>query len=251
LKSAAIIGASAGLGRYLAERLANDGWAVFGIGRRPLDPSGVRFEYQQLDLSSLSDLEVLRGRLDALEPELVVCSAVVYGAEARAAGGEAEIDDLERLFRINALAPYNLMLHYLGNDTEAKHRSCVMVNVDSIYHASRQTGVYAASKAALRVLTTALAHNCKSRNASVSTLLLGPLADEKKLNEFRAIAVRKGLSEQDVIHVFLERPNPAFVMDTLIDLEPCYRSIMHMASIGRTGNGMMCRIDGGLAGSLI
>jgi hypothetical protein len=85
----------------------------------------------------------------------------------------------------------------------------------------------------------------------VATLLLGPLADERKLHELSEIARRRGTSTAEVTKAFLRKANPSYVTDSLIDLDACFRSVEYIAGLGRSANGMVCRVDGGSAGSLI
>lgn len=250
MKNAIIIGASQGLGRYLATRLAERGWEVTGTGRRSLEDVGnaLSFEYIQADLSEMATLDLLSRLFGDKRPDLIVHNAVTYG-EFRKPG--PTLNELETIFRVNALLPYRLLLEYLSAVPQDGFTSCIVVNSDSIYHANQHSGVYAASKAALRVLTTALADFCQSKNASVSTLLLGPLADQKKADEFRRIAEQKGVSEHEIMRLFLRRSNPSLVIDSLIEFEPCFQSIEYIASLGLAANGMVCRLDGGSSGSLV
>lgn len=250
MKSAIVIGASQGLGRYLATRLAEQGWEVTGTGRRFLEDVAnvLSFEYVQADLSDAATLNLLSRLFAEKRPDLIVHNAVIYG-ELQKPG--PTLNELEMIFRVNTLLPYRLLLEYLSTVPQDGFTSCIVVNSDSIYHANQHSGVYAASKAALRVLTTALADFCQSRNASVSTLLLGPLADQKKIDEFRRIAERKGVSEEEIMRVFLRRSNPSLVIDSLIDFEPCFQSVQYIANLGRVANGMLCKLDGGSSGSLV
>jgi len=248
-RRAFITGTSQGLGAFLATRLAEDGWKVTGLGRRPRTESSAAqaIDYIQADLSLPETVEELPALIGET-PDLIVHSAVVYPSREISVPGWA---DLEGAFRVNALVPYRLTLDLLADKPQDHFTSCVVVNSEAICHADRQSGVYAASKAALRVLTTALAESCRSHNASVSTLLLGPLADPAKVADLRGIAERRGVSEAEITRLFLRKSNPDLVIESLIDFESCYRSVMYIADLGPVANGMMCRLDGGSAGSLI
>ena len=250
MKNAVVIGASQGLGRYLATRLAEQGWQVTGTGRRPLEDIGtsLTFEYIRADLSDLATLDLLSRLLGEKRPDLIVHNAVTYGEFRKP---DPALNELETIFRVNTLLPSRLLLECLSTVSDDRFTSCIVVNSDSIYHANQHSGVYAASKAALRVLTTALADFCQSRNASVATLLLGPLADQKKVDEFRRIAERKGVTEDEIMRLFLRRSNPSLVIDSLIDFEPCFQSIQYIVNLGRVANGMLCKLDGGSSGSLV
>lgn len=250
MKQAVVVGASQGLGLYVATRLVKEGWTVLGTGRRPFAEAaaGSGFDYLRADLSLPGAVEAIGRELVTRAPDLILYNAASYGERDP---GVPPQEAMEAVFRVNAVAPYRLLLGYLSLLPPQARCSCVVVNSDSIYHANRHSGVYAASKAALRVLTTALASACRSSNASVSTLLLGPLADPRKVEELRGLAERRGVSEEEITRVFLGRSNPALVVDALIDFEACFQSVLSMSGLGRAANGMLCKLDGGSSGSLV
>lgn len=244
-----VTGSSHGLGAYLAARLAGEGWKVTGLGRRPESetPGTPGVDYIQADLSRSETVERIPALLGET-PDLIVHNAVSYpprGAQ------EVSLTELDDVFRVNALAPYRMTLDLLAAKPDAKFTSVIVVNSESMYHADRDSGVYAASKAALRVLTASLAEASRSRNAGVATLLLGPLADPDKVEQLRRVADSRGVDQAEITRVFLRKSNPDLVIEELIDFEACYRSVQYIAGLGRTANGMVCRLDGGSAGSLI
>ena len=250
MKRAMVIGASQSLGTYLATKLVEQGWMVTGTGRRPFEDVEITqsIEYVQADLSDVNSLKILSERLKEIMPDLIVYNAVAYSDWTESI---PTLGELETVFRVNAFMPYRLLLEHLLTASQDRFCSCVMINSDAIYHAHPRSGVYAASKAALRVLTSVLAEVCQSKNASISTLLLGPLADPKKVGELRSIAQRRGLNDEEVIHTYLRKSNPSFVIDSLIDFESCVQSILYIANLGRIANGMLCKLDGGSSGSLV
>ncbi|WP_069812846.1 SDR family NAD(P)-dependent oxidoreductase [Streptomyces sp. TP-A0874] len=251
MKRALVIGASHSLGSALAGRLAADGWSVTGTGRRPAEEveDASAFDYVRLDLSDNAEVERFVERAGGGPYDLIVHNAVTYGAMS----GQPvpELDALETMFRVNALVPYRLLHGLLAAQPADRHCNCVVINSDSIYHSTPQTAGYAASKAALRVLTASLATLFRPAAVSVATLLLGPLPDPKKLENFQQVADRHGVEAAEVRRRFLRKANPWYVIDDLIDFDACYRSVAYLADLGPSANGMMCRLDGGSAGSLI
>lgn len=245
-KQALVTGASRGLGAHIATRLVEQGWAVTGVGLRPDDgmctSRGIR--YLQVDLAKAGAVEVLADRAESAL-DLVVHCAVRYPETSSAA------DDMDDVFRVNAFAPYRLTRALLAGKDPAVFCSYVLVNSEAVYHADQDSGVYAASKAALRVLSTALAGECRSRNASAATLLLGSLATPDKVEQLRRVAERRGLPEDEVTRLFLRKSNPGLQIDFLLDLEAGFRSVCYIESLGAAANGMLCRLDGGSAGSLV
>jgi len=250
MKRALVIGASRGLGAHLATRLAEEGWKVTGVGRRPLSEIEMErsFEYLQADLSDPATSVMLAKRLNGDDHELIIYNAVTYG---NLTNEIPQLGDMETVFRVNTLVPYRLLLEHLTTRSTDQFSACVVVNSDAIYHAKQHAGVYAASKAALRVLTNSLADACKTQNASVSTLLLGPLADAKKVEELRQIAHRRGIGQDEITRAYLSKSNPSFVIDALIEFEPCFRAVQHIATLGRVANGLVYKLDGGSSGSLL
>ena len=247
-KRALILGASYGLGAYFADRMAEEGWTVTGLGSRLRGEAAlpVGADYIQADLSLPETLDWLLGKIGSV-PDLIVNSAVRYPDDRV---NPPSLSELESVFRVNALVPYRLLLDLLTSPREG-FCACVVVNSDAIYHSRDQSGIYSASKAALRVLTSALADACRGRNASVSTLLLGPLADPRKVEGIRRVAEQRGITDAEVTQTFLNRMKTNLVIDTLIDFESCFQSLMYMAQLGPISNGMMCRLDGGSSGGLV
>lgn len=252
-RSCLITGVSGGLGGYLVAGLAEHGWRVIGTGRRPVAeaeiPSGI--EYIQADLSDSGQIDGIARQVGHC-PDLVIHSAVQYpAAHLRGNAVAVNIAEMEKMMRINTLAPYKITMDLLAQKAVDQFAGFIFINSDSMFHADANAGLYASSKAALRILTTSVADACRGQNASASTLLLGPLADERKLSGLRAIAGRQGMREEDVVKAFLKKSNPELVIDQLIDYESCLKSIYYLSELGPIGNGMVCRLDGGSAGSLI
>ncbi|MBC6446012.1 SDR family NAD(P)-dependent oxidoreductase [Actinokineospora xionganensis] len=248
-KRAFVTGVSKGLGAHLASCLAKDGWQVTGVGRRPRESAEVSaaVDYLQADLSSAEVIGGLVAKMDAV-PDLVVHNAVTYPDRA---AGRPELDTIETTMRVNALAPYELTLDLLAAKPDDQFCSVVVINSESVYHADADSAVYAASKAALRVLTGGLAAACRSTNAAVSTLMLGPLGDANKVEEIRRIAEKRGATPAEITRLFLRRSNPDLVIDDFIDFDACYLSLRYLAELGAVANGMLCRLDGGSAGTLV
>lgn len=248
-KRAVILGATGSLGERVTRRLLSAGWTVFGVSTHPAEaapPSG--YEHFQIDLGSQGAPNRLVDLFKRVAPHLVLHAAVTYGDPRNP---PKNVDELEQMFRVNAFAFYLGFQQYCTDSNLEQFCSCIVVNSDSIYHATAETGPYASSKAALRVLTSALAVTCRSVNASVSTLLLGPLADVGKRTQLRTLAEKRGVSEVMLTNEYLRRSNPFLVITDLIDLDACYETVRHIVDLGKTANGMMCKLDGGSSGSLM
>lgn len=248
MRTALVIGASRGVGAHIANRLTEDGWAVTGVGRRPFGSivPEPKYEYVSADIADPAALDQMLGD-SGRAPDLVVHNAV------RADWDSSSLDlaGMEAAFRVNALVPYLMTRDLLARKPDAHFLSCVFINSEAVFHADQDSCTYAASKAALRVLSAGLSASVREGNAAMATLLLGPLADQSRLDEARAIAEKKGMTPTQVVKLFLRTTKPGMVIDDLIDYEACFTSIKYIYGLGRTANGMVCRLDGGSGGSLL
>lgn len=242
-QTAVVIGATRNLGLYVTRQLADRGWSVVGVGRSiPKDVDTIRFV--SVNLAKENAVEALLDVLLEAAPDLIVSNAVTYGADAPDRMGLA---DIEEMFRVNTLVPYLALSSYINM---APATNCVIINSDSMFHANRQVGPYAASKAALKVLTTALADSCRAKGGAVSTLLLGPLADDRKMRDCARIAKKNDIQVEEVIKMLLRKGNPFYLHDAFVQFEECFRSIEFIHGLGGAANGMVCKLDGGASGSL-
>lgn len=248
-RSAVIVGATRNLGLYVAVSLDAQGWSVVGVGRTATDENSEvgNVKFEQMDLSSPESVGALGDLLRNVSPDLIVYNAVSYG---HSEPGAESLEDLERMFRVNTLIPYLCISDYFESHLDASKTSCVVINSDSIFHANRNVGSYAASKAALKVMTSALADICRERGGATATLLLGPLADEKKLKECARIAKKSDTTVEQVVKALLRRGNPFFMREEFFQFDECCRSIQYIYDLRRTANGMVCKLDGGSSGSL-
>lgn len=248
MRTALVIGASRGVGAHVANRLLEDDWAVTGVGRRPFESivPAPKYEYVSADISDPAALDQMLGDSGRV-PDLVVHNAV----HANWDSSKLDLTGMEEVLRVNAVAPYLITRDLLARKPDSDFLSCVFINSEAVFHADQDSCAYAASKAALRVLSAGLSASVRDGNAALATLMLGPLADQSRLDQAHAIAEKKEMTPTQVVKLFLRNTKPDMVIDELIDYESCYRSIRYIHELGRAANGMVCRLDGGSAGSLI
>jgi NAD(P)-dependent dehydrogenase (short-subunit alcohol dehydrogenase family) len=242
------VGGSRGVGAAIANELRQVGWDVFACARRPrinaeLDDT---VNYAQVNLSTSEGIIQLREHICEVEPSLIVWNAADHGNRR---GKISSAEELEEMFRINAFAFYQVVGPALG--ASDSRRSIVVINSDSMFHANRFSGEYAASKAALRVFSSALADRCRGTEHSVSTLLLGPLRDDRTVQQLEQVAAKTQLPIHEVERQFLQRANPSYVSSKLLDLASVTQTVRHLYALGASANGAMCRLDLGSSGSLI
>jgi NAD(P)-dependent dehydrogenase (short-subunit alcohol dehydrogenase family) len=157
---AILTGASRGLGLALARALADDGWSLIldarGAGAlhaaaRQLGPAATAIA------GDVADPAHRRALVDAAGPrvDLLVNNASVLGPSPQPELGDYPLDELERVYRVNVLAP--LALAQLALPRLAAGAAVLNVTSDAAIFPYEGWGGYGSSKAALDQLTAVLA----------------------------------------------------------------------------------------------
>jgi NAD(P)-dependent dehydrogenase (short-subunit alcohol dehydrogenase family) len=159
---AIITGASRGLGLALARELARDGWRII------IDARGAEeLERAARELRRLGDVVAIAG--DVSDPahrqalvaaagdriDLLVNNASALGPSPQPPLDRYPLDELERVYRIDVLAPLALVQLALPR---LPHGGCIVnVTSDAAVEAYPGWGGYGSAKAALEQLTAVLA----------------------------------------------------------------------------------------------
>lgn len=223
----AVTGASSGIGRAVARRLAAAGESVVAVARRSaalteLDdsdepglvvPVALDVTDPAAPLQLRDTVLDLFGRLDGL----VNCA----GLARFAALESADMADLDRMFAVNVRAPAAIIQAFLPTLEEAGGS---VVNVTSIGGVLAMPGrsLYGASKAAVNSLTRSLARELAPRvrvNAVVPGAVDTPMYDDLGLGYEETESLRAGLLETTPM-ARLGRPSDvAGYVCTLLDPE--------------------------------
>lgn len=241
-----ITGAAGALGRALTYHFTELGWRVAGVVRGAADELPSDVEQVLADLSTWAGVDLVGNALPH-PPDLLVHAAATYPAR----GSELSNAELGDVIHVNALAPYQISQRMLDRLAPGAGMTIVCLGSEAMFHADARSGPYGASKAALRVLSSALAARARGTASAVAMLTLGPLATPAREAELATLAERHGHNRDALATVLLARSNPDLVIDSFLPLESCCRAIEHLHSAGRSANGAHYRLDGGSAGSLI
>jgi NAD(P)-dependent dehydrogenase (short-subunit alcohol dehydrogenase family) len=208
---ALVTGASQGLGRALAEALADRGWALVIDARRAdrLDRTAAELATRTTLVSVPGDVTdpghrdelvaaVRRfGRLD-----LLVNNASTLGASPLPALATIDLDVLRRIYDVNVVAPLALtqpLLELLSSSGG----TVVNVTSDAAVEAYPEWGGYGSSKAALEHLSSVLA----VEHPDVRVLVVDP-------GDMRTEMHQDAFPGEDIS----DRPPPEAVVPALVDL---------------------------------
>jgi NAD(P)-dependent dehydrogenase (short-subunit alcohol dehydrogenase family) len=162
MPTAIVTGASRGLGLALAERLAQRGWRLVIDAR-----DGVALEQAAAGLRAHAEVVALAG--DVVDPQhraalvaaaggpidLLVNNASMLGPSPLPPLARHPLDELEHVYRVNAIAPLALMQVVLPRLAEGAR--IVNVTSDAAVEPYEGWGGYGSSKAALEQLTAVFA----------------------------------------------------------------------------------------------
>jgi NAD(P)-dependent dehydrogenase (short-subunit alcohol dehydrogenase family) len=210
-----ITGGGRGIGRAIAERLATEGHDLLLTWRERLDEAesvaercraaGARVELAQLDLADLDrcaeivpDAVGRFGRVTGL-----VNNAGITGRIGPFLDGS--IEESELLFRINVLAPMVLCraaIAHMATDRGGAGGSIVNISSGAATHGAPNTYIpYAASKAALNIMTTGLAKEFGAVGVRVNTVSPGTTR-----TEIHAAAGRPNAPDERAGNIPMRRP---------------------------------------------
>ncbi|MBW3099028.1 SDR family oxidoreductase [Pseudohoeflea coraliihabitans] len=184
-RTALVTGASRGIGRSIAETLAQCGADIVGIGTNlksapgdlaeAIAARGRRFTAIDCDLGERSQLAALIKRLADRQIDILINNA---GIIRRAPAAEHAIEDWDAVMAVNCDAPF-LLTQALGREM-LKRGSGKVVFVASVL--SYQGGInvpgYAASKGAVAQLVKAFANEWASQGVNVNGVAPGYVATD-------------------------------------------------------------------------
>ncbi len=178
-RQALVTGATSGIGRATAVRLARDGWEVVVHGRNPqrgaevVEEIGAQGGRARFVAADLSDLEAVRGLID----EAGAVDVLVNNAGESWFGPTEDLDEasFNDLFDANVRSAYFLVAGIAPG--MAQRSSGSIINVASM---AGQVGLdggaaYGATKAALASMTRSWAAEFSPRGVRVNAVAAGPV----------------------------------------------------------------------------
>ena len=175
-KAVLVTGASTGIGRNIAERLASEGYFVYAGARK------------EQDIKALSTIENIQGvRLDVtIQADIDAAVATVragglglYGIVNNAGVGlmgllaETDESELDFVFNVNVYGPYRIVKAFAPMIVDSKGRISNISSMAGIFSPPTY-GVYSMSKHALESFTDSLAFEMGTVGVRLSVVEPGP-----------------------------------------------------------------------------
>jgi len=187
-----VTGATSGIGRAIAQRLATLGAEVVVHGRSPergaetvqaIESGGGKARFVAADLSRADDVRRLADEVGAVD--ILVNNAGVYRF-----GATVETDDafFDEHVNVNLRAPYILVQKLVPGMVDRGRGAVVNISTVAASTPARQAGIYGATKAGVELLTRVWADEFGRSGVRVNTVSAGP-------TETPGTAVTPGLTD--------------------------------------------------------
>ncbi len=203
---ALVTGASSGIGRAIAIRLAASGCALALTGRAAdrlretasMLPDGTQCTSIAVDLAAAGGVETLVSALTGSSPDIVVHCAGMY---LRGVFADVPPADFDSAWRTN-VAPVYALTRALLPALKKSGGDIVFINSSIVGRATPTTGQFAATQAALRALADSLREQVNARGVRVMSVFPGRTATPRQARIFadegRAYAPERLLQADDL-----------------------------------------------------
>lgn len=164
---ALITGCNRGIGLELAKQLNNKGYEIYAVCRTGSDElkSITEHIYDNIDVTNFQQLKDLSKKLESVEFDLLINNAGVLKPTSLE---NLNIDDINLMFQVNAVAPLILTQQFLSHLKDGSKVAMITSRMGSIEDntSGGQYG-YRMSKCALNIAGKSLAEDLKSKGISV------------------------------------------------------------------------------------
>ncbi len=222
-KTALVTGASSGIGKATAERLATAGYKVYGTSRRGAQTGQRLFEMMPLDVTSDDSVETAVSEVIRLERRIdLLVNNAGFGV-APAGAEESSIEQARAIFDTNFMGIVRMTRTVVPHMRQ--QRSGRIVNIGSVlgFLPMPYGALYAATKHAIEGYSESLDHELRTWGIRVSVIepaytktrfdanLLEP---DSKLDEYREVRAALANKVKEVIEAGDE---PSAVADVVLE----------------------------------
>jgi NAD(P)-dependent dehydrogenase (short-subunit alcohol dehydrogenase family) len=219
---ALVTGASSGIGKATAERLATAGYKVYGTSRRGAQTGQRSFAMLLLDVTSDESVEATVSELMGLEGRIdLLVNNAGFGV-APAAAEESSIEQARSIFETNFFGIIRMTRAVVPH--MRKHGGGRIINIGSVlgFLPMPYGALYAATKHAIEGYSESLDHELRTRGIRVSVIEpaytktpfdANFLEPDAKLDEYRE--VRASVNER-VKEVMATAEQPGVVADVVL-----------------------------------
>jgi NAD(P)-dependent dehydrogenase (short-subunit alcohol dehydrogenase family) len=205
---ALVTGASSGIGQSTAERLARDGYKVYGTSRRRAQAGQRSFEMLTLDVTSDASVEAVVSEVMRLEGRIDLLVNNAGFSTAPAGAEESSIEQARSIFDTNFFGIVRMTRAVVPH--MRRQGSGRIINIGSVlgFLPAPYMALYAATKHAIEGYSESLDHELRTRGIRVS--IIEPaytktqfdahlLEADSKLDHYREVRAAVGKRLQELV----------------------------------------------------
>lgn len=205
---ALVTGASSGIGQSTAERLARDGYKVYGTSRRRAQAGQRSFEMLTLDVTSDASVEAVVSEVMRLEGRIDLLVNNAGFSTAPAGAEESSLEQARSIFDTNFFGIVRMTRAVVPH--MRRQGSGRIINIGSVlgFLPAPYMALYAATKHAIEGYSESLDHELRTRGVRVSVIEPAYtktqfdahlLEADSKLDEYRDVRAAVGKRLQELV----------------------------------------------------
>jgi len=257
-KLAVVSGSTAGIGLAIATMLAREGARIVINGRTEKRVSAaaeaIRMELRGAEVKGVAaDLGTADG-VKAFIEEVPAADILVNNLGIFEIKPFLEISDPDwlRFFETNVLSGVRLTRQYLPEMLRKNWGRVIFISSESGQQIPAEMVHYGMTKTAQIAVARGVAESVAGTNVTVNSILVGPTASEGVADFVQSMALRQGVSKEQVEKEFFEKVRPTSLLKRFETTEEVAAVVAFVASTRAAGvNGAAVAADGGVVRSIL
>src|SRR5947207_7456027 len=257
-KLAVVTGSNAGIGFAIAAGLAQEGAQVLVNGRTAARVETALQKIRQLVPSAnVSGIAADLGTKDGVttftkrvpHADVLVNNLGIFEVKPFL---EIPDEDWHRFFDTNVLSGVRLTRHYLPGMLKKNWGRIIFISSESGQQIPAEMVHYGMTKTAQIAIARGVAESIAGTNVTANSILVGPTASEGVGDFVQSMALKQGVSKEQVEKEFFDKARPSSLLKRFETTEEIAAVVAFVASTQSAGiNGAAVNADGGVIRSIL
>ena len=252
-RKAVVTGSTGGIGRAIAEGLANAGAAVVVNGRGDervgKTLAEMRVKFPKAEISGVAaDVTTAEGAASliaaAADADILVNN---LGTAHPKPFAEITDDDWLSLFQFNVMSGVRMTRHHLPRMVARGWGRVVFISSESAVNIPKEMIDYGMTKTAQLAISRGLAESVAGTGVTVNAVLPGPTRSESLMGWMTSIAQSQGITVAEAEAQFLKTMRPTTLINRFSTTEEVANMVVYVCSEQASAtSGAALRVDGGV-----
>jgi len=257
-KLAVVSGSTAGIGFAIARTLAREGARIVINGRTDKRVSAaedsIRMEMRGAEVQGVAaDLGTAKG-VEEFVKQVPAADILVNNLGIFEIKPFLEIPDADwlRFFEVNVMSGVRLTRHYLPEMLRKNWGRVIFISSESGQQIPSEMVHYGMTKTAQIAVARGVAESIAGTNVTANSILVGPTASEGVGDFVQSMALKQGVSKEQVEKEFFDKARPSSLLKRFETTEEIAAVVAFVASTQAAGiNGAAVNADGGVIRSIL